>query len=232
MRYLKSHNILIFSKEELRHFLLDDLQKELGKELILNKISLNDLEGNHEKVKEITDKVSNRLATDRDKHEVFAGAFNLVDFYGEDSQICFEMKSGFNPKRDTIGNLDELNKMRNGSVSDVGILSKEQLRLFQLKRYRESLTNEALLKFLTKKIKKYGYNLGEMNLLLILQTPGDDISALDFKKIHEGLKNLNLAPSGWVLISYNENYKFSVINTVFPKLATTRIPWHPATQEL
>jgi hypothetical protein len=44
-----------------------------------------------------------------------------------------------------------------------------------------------------------------------------------FQDLHERIKKLELKGAGHVLVSYNEENKFDVMNTVYPTLGTTRV---------
>lgn len=166
--------------------------------------------------------ISNKIFNDRDDHEIFASIFIFLDFYESGSEICFELKD-FNPSRDKITTLQELNDFRD-DPSDFIIKSSDGFRGFELKRYRDGLTTNEVFDFLEKKIKHYGNGLGAINLLVTLQSIDNDISNVDFQELNTNLKSMRLQFQGEVLISYNENNKEMVINQVFPNLTTTRIP--------
>jgi len=99
-----------------------------------------------------------------------------------------------------------------------------EFRQFQLKRYQEGLNTQNIFDFIKKKIEHYANDLGDMNLLLVLQSQAWDVSYVDFHELHDKLKSLNLTFRGQILISYNESDREKVINQVYPDITTTRIP--------
>lgn len=220
---LKNKNIVCFAKEELQNIFEIAKKTELSEEIIKQKTSLENLREDYGKMKNLADIISAKTSNDRDDHEIFASIFVFVDFYEKGSGICFEVKNNFNPSRDKISTLQDLNDIRN-DPPDFIIKSNDGVREFELKRYRDDLTTEGVFNFIEKKIKHYG-NLGDMNILLILQSAANDISNVNFQKLSAELKSLGLKSKGQVLISYNENNKDMVINQVFPDLTTTRIPF-------
>ncbi len=219
----KNKNIVCFKKEELQNIFEVAKKAEFFDEIEKQKISLEDLRSDPDKMENLAKIVSDRTSNGRDDHEIFASIFVFADFYENGSEICFELKNTFNSSRDKIITLQDLNHVRN-DPPDFIIKSSDGYREFELKRYRGGLTTNEVFDFLFKKIKHYGNNLGDMNLLLVLQSSGNDISKIDFYELNSKVKALNLKFEGWVLISYNESNKEMVINQVFPDLATTRIP--------
>lgn len=232
MQYDKKHNVLCFEQKELLALLELDAKAELLDEMRARGLSFDDLRKDRRLMVELASDVGQKTAEHRDKHEVFGAAFDLVDFYGAESLICFEMRSGFDPNKDRITTLEELNRHREGSVSDVLILSGDVTRSFQMKRYRGPLDDQAIFEFIAEKVASYGNDLGDMNLLLILQSKDNDLSLVDFSKIHEKLTELDYSFGAWIMIVHNENNRYSVINTVYPDLVVSRIPWRPASSKL
>lgn len=144
----------------------------------------------------------------RISRKVFASLFIFLDFYEASSEICFELRNEFNPSRDKIITLEDLNKFRKGdSNSDFIIKSRDGLRKFQLKRYRNDLNTQEIFNFIKEKVAHYGNNLGDTkpNLLIVLQSLAHDVFKIDFHELHEKLKSLNLKFKGQILISYCEN---------------------------
>ena len=124
------------------------MEAELSRELSDEKLDLVALSKNPEKLKEVADRVGKRVGNDRDDHEVFGVAYVFFDFYSKDSEICFEMCRGFDPKCNLVASLGDLNKFRVGSASDFAIISDGVKRIFQLKRYRGELSVLGLSAFL------------------------------------------------------------------------------------
>lgn len=225
MEYHKTGNFICFSRKELYRLYRNEKEPELLDKVKKEGFTLTELKSKRTEMERLAQEFADKNAHDRDEHEVFAALFDVVRFYPEESKICFEMKYGFDPKRDIVSSLTDLNTHREGAASDFIIGSKDGFRFFQLKRYRDALETDQLLAFISKTLGRYGNDLGDTNLLIILQSAGPDLSGVDFKILHERLNHMSLKFGGWIMISYNENNKFSVMNHVYPDLATTRIPF-------
>lgn len=227
---MNGKNIVCFSKTELQSIFEVAKKTELFAEMTKQKISFGDLRDEPEKMKNLTSTISDRTSNDRDEHEIFASIFVFADFYEIGSEICFELKDTFNINRDKIITLQNLNYFRN-DPPDFIIKSSDGYREFELKRYRDGLTTDEVFNFLEKKIKHYGNGLGTMNLLLVLQSSGSDVSNIDFHELSSRVNLLSPRFQGQVLISYNENNIEMVINQVFPDITTTIIPIQLSSQQ-
>ena len=74
-----------------------------------------------------------------------------------------------------------------------------------------------------RRFRGYG-DIGDTNLLIVLQSDKPvDIGLVNFESLQQRIKALDYAFAGEILISYNEENKFNVINRVYPELATSRI---------
>ena len=227
MNYLKIQNKLVicFDKFELKQLFENAKKADIIIEMEKKGLSFNDLRNNKQKMIEISDALADKTVEHKNEHEIFAAAFCFLDFYKPNSQVGFELKNNFDTNKNKITNLDDLKNAREeNTLSDFVVISDDGLRNFQLKRYRNALSTEAIFNFIKDKLRGYGNNLGSMNLLIILQVPNSDVSLVDFKKLNNQLRGLNLSFEGQILISYNENNKFDVINRVYPELGTSRIP--------
>ncbi|MHA1371610.1 MAG: hypothetical protein ACTSRA_18070, partial [Promethearchaeota archaeon] len=179
-------------------------KSELLGEMIKQNLSFDDLRNDYSKMEKLSNLVGERGAQHRDEHEIFVALFIVLDFYEAGSEVCFELEDSFNLNKDKILSLKDLNKFRT-DPPDFIIKSKDGLRQFELKRYRDGLNTEEVFNFIKKKVAHYGNDLGDMNLLLILQSSAYDISTINFHELHERLKSLNLKFQGQILIFYNEN---------------------------
>jgi len=233
MTYQKINNYLVacFSKDELLRMFKIAKKTELLKEMVKRGFSFDDLRNDYSKMKEVSDVVGERGAQDRDEHEIFAAVFIFLDFYEISSEVCFKLKSDFNSHKDRIVSLQDLNKFRT-DPPDFIIKSTDGFREFELKRYRDGLNTEEIFNFIKKKVAYYANDLGDMNLLLVPQSIPYSVSSINFHELHKQLKSLNFKFEGQILISYNENNKESVINQVYPELATKRIPFKLASEKL
>ena len=221
---LRNKNIICFPKKELVKLFEIAKKTELLQEMRNRDISFDDLRNDFPKMTRLANVISQKTSKDRDDHEVFASIFIFSDFYGKDSEICFELQDSFNLNKDKIITLQDLNKFRTGTFSDFIIKLGNEFRQFQLKRYQEGLNTQNIFDFIKKKIEHYANDLGDMNLLLVLQSQAWDVSYVDFHELHDKLKSLNLTFRGQILISYNESDREKVINQVYPDITTTRIP--------
>lgn len=220
---LKNKYLICFPKEELAKTLEILEKKEMEVEMKKQSVTFDDFAKNPEKMIEVVSVFIKKNSNDRDYHEIFLSVFVLRDFYSDGSEICFELKRNFDPKRDIIDSLDDLNKLREGTFTDFVFKSGNDLREFQLKRYRGKLSTEDMFKAISKVIKHYANNLGSTNLLLLLQSSGNMVNTTVFHELYEKLKKLNLTFTGMILAMYNENMKFLVINQIYPALTTSRI---------
>lgn len=223
---LKNKNLIVcFTRQELSRIFEVDQKTKIIKLINDKKISINNLITDPEKKEEITDTISQQSTNSRDDHEVFGSLYIYLNFYEEGSEVCFELHNVFNPNKDTITTLKDLNRFRSGqSDADFIIKSHDGFRVFQLKRYQGKLNTQDIFSFVKKKMEHYGGNLGDTNLLVVLQSPHDYLMEVDFANLHEKLKGVNIKCDGQILISYNENDKFLVINQVYPSLTTSTVP--------
>jgi len=213
---IKNRNVICFSKVELSSLFEISKKSELLKEMLNKNISME----------EISNSVSHKGSNDRDEHEIFLALFIFLDFYGDESEVCFELNHNFNPHKNKISILKDLNNARaNDSISDFIIKSKNDWRQFQLKRYRDELNTQKIFDFINEKVRHYGNNLGDTNLLIVLQPPiVYTITDISFHKLYEKVKSLNLKFGGQILILYNKNNNEQVIIQVYPQLTISKIP--------
>lgn len=226
----KRTHSLCFDLDTFRHFFEKPGRDKLQERLLALENPF-EVFGNQEKLKEIADEFS--LVNDKEDLEFFTAAYLLISIYPDTEKVCLKMKAEFNPDKDSISDLEGLKKfIKEYEIVDFMILnSANEGREFQLKGYKEACTTDALFSFLEKKLKHYSYNLGTTNLLLLLQS-GGDLEPDIFHDIHEKLKALKIKGTGHILISYNENGEFDVMNTVYPILGTTRIPYRKLSERL
>lgn len=218
----KEKYYILFSKKELVDLFKYHGVLEMKKRLVEHKLQPRDIFLNPEKIDDVISASSKKISQDRDLHEIFASVFIFHNFFEKDTEICFELNNKFDKKRDHINSFDDLNKYREGTFSDFGLRFQGGIRLFQLKRYREELSAEKLSDFIKKVVAHYGNDLGIVNLLIILQSPDKQLSNEIFYEINEKIKIFNWSFKATILISYNEDSKFSVINQVYPIVTTTR----------
>jgi hypothetical protein len=230
MNYFKftNNNIVCFREEELKTLFENAKGMEILEEMQKRKVSFDDLRKDKQKIWNIANTIGSKTAEDKNDHEIFAVLYGLLRFFEKNSQICFELKNNFDIKKQ-IKNLTDLKKVRKeNTLSDFIIKSKGGFSQFQLKRYRNKPTTNDLLKFIKSKLSHYCNNLGDTSLLIALQSKEEDISKIDFYKINEEIKKIDLKSNAQILISYNESNKFEVLNQVYPELARHAIPYAEA----
>jgi hypothetical protein len=156
--------------------------------------------------------------------EIFFALYIFPKFYGKNCQIYFPLKPSIDPRKTPINTLQKLKtSLKESDLTDFGVMSDDGYRQFQLKQYRGDTNSADLLQFIAKKLRHYGDNLGNVNMLVTLQSKGD-IEGDFFGGIHRTLMSVGYPDTFDILISYNEADHTDVINTVFPRLSTTRIP--------
>lgn len=220
-------NMICFDIETLRDVFEQSSRKQLIKILSEEFFDKNDdiwgLLEDKKKVNEIVDRVS--LIKDKGDVEIFTATYMMLTFFAKESKVCFFMKDGFNPMKDKVDTLETLKKnTKEYHDVDIGLLDGKSLRTFQLKSYRGKCDMPSLFSFLRGKIEHYSCDIGSTNFLITLQSSGDIEENL-FQNIHKKLKELNIKGTGEILITYNENNKFDVLNTVYPAIGTIRIPF-------
>ena len=222
----KEKKFICFTLEEIDSLFKKMMLFQLIKLMKENSLSFDDLSKNPQKMIELSGQASKKYSEGKSEHEIFVAYYIISEFYGENPDICFELKEKFNSKNIKISSLNDLKTcIKESTLVDFAILSKKEFRQFQLKRYLGEATTEKLLRFLKEKLLHYGNDLGHVNLLVIL-SKGGDLSQVNFKLLHEELKKLNIdEKGGWIMLSFNENNKFSVINQIFPGFSRTEIPF-------
>jgi len=70
---------------------------------------------------------------------------------------------------------------------------------FSLNNIKKSLDNNKIASFIKKKIKKYG-DIGDTNLIIVLQSKERNISNVDFEKIYVSIGDEKYRFNGQVLI--------------------------------
>lgn len=192
--------------------------------------SLIDIKNDDEKKEAIVSTVSKKMLTDTSEIEIFAALFIFLQFAPPRTYICFEIDDRFNSARQTINSLEELKKfIKEKTLTDFAQLSYDGLRQFQLKQYKGELNTEDLCAYIEKKLKHYGGNIRDVNILFHLQGPrGNDEflnMEIDFSEIHERLRSyLSSSFNEEILISYNDSDRALVMVRVMPTLIQTERP--------
>ena len=217
--------MVCFDAKELEVIYEATMKELLNKEIfkaVLSGHSYDDIKQNKEMKSKIADSVITVGLKDKSNIEFFIALDTCFSVYqGNDRKICFVLKDSIPPETKPA-NLEKLKKIiKEDTLTDFAIWSEGNLRQFQLKQYKGELKTEAFFDFIKIKLKSYGNNLGNVNLLLILQGSGDNIfgvNEINFKELHRQIGELKLNFSGEILVTYNEQNKFNIINQVYPAL--------------
>jgi len=225
--YCKKLNMIGFDKKYFSGLFYESAIKLLGEQLENNGLVLSDLQGNKKLMNEITDKVVAIGIKKKEDIEIFVALDFIITFCPENSQLFFTLKNGVDHKKISINNINDFkNIVEEKTITDFATFFNREFRQFQLKQYRNELETNKILQFITDNLKKYGDDLGEVNLLVLLQ--GKNKSGnfqkceIDFYRINNELNNKNYNFSGQILISYNEQNKKHIINQVYPSLTTSQ----------
>lgn len=212
MKFLKkSQKILVcFEAQELITLLLS---KDLKKILKLTTDNLDNLKNVGQRISQLVTQ-----STNSKDYELWTGVFSLYEEFERNCEFCFYLKDTFNPKKDTIITFTDLLKFKQ-DPPDIVVYHRGSFFEFELKRYRDSLSENNLLAFISKKI--INYYSDPYNFLIILQPkPHTFVSLNIFKALHENVVQLALKRNiGKIAFSFNQNNKEMIFVTVFPKLA-------------
>lgn len=222
VHYLKKQHAICYDIPDLKRIFEAPWRQWMESEIVRRGYSTEDLllngkERMHELVAEAQD------LQGKEEIEIFFALYVFPRFYSEESQVCFPLNQNIDTRKTPINTLQQLkNSLRESDLTDFSIMSDNEYRQFQLKQYRGVTDSNDLLAFITQKLRHYGNNLGNVNMLVTLQSQGA-IEGDFFGEIHRGLLAIGFPDTLCVLISYNEDDQFAVINTVHPTLGTTRI---------
>ncbi len=227
MNYLNLRNkiIVCFSKDELEHLFKNSKVSEMLEDIERRGLSLGQLRGDTQTMLEVVTKSTQDTMARKELIEIFVALFGMLEFYEEGSEVCFDLKNSFNPHKETIQTIDALiHAVEEKSLVDFAIKSTDGLRFFQLKQFRNELTTESLLQFIRKVLYGYGNVLGDVNLLIILQPNEGRIELIDWNELKIKIANLKLKGQGQILISYNENNRFTIVVQVYPDITISKMP--------
>ncbi len=163
------------------------------------------------------------LSADSTDYELFTSILDLYQQFEKNCEFCFNLKGAFNPKRDRITNIDDLNRYRE-DPPDVIVFYKNNFYEFELKRYRGEFTLDKLEIFLKKKI--INHYSGKSNFLVILQLkPYTGIDLDIFRKLHESLKK-EINQPGIIGFSLNCNNEEMLLVRILPQLDMSKRPYN------
>lgn len=216
----KQLNMLGVDVEYLRLLLQDKMVEYCMKEIQSTGIPIEDFLNNTNLNKISNERLLKNIKNNKEFIEFFV-AVNLCSvFYSKNSKIFFYLKDSIKKDKIDIKSIEDLKKIiKEKTLTDFAIQNKDGLRQFQLKQYKGELKTETFFDFLEKKLLNYGNQLGDVNLLILLQGTGQFMPQfIDYKKIHNKLLEKKLKFNGEILIMYNDQNRKHVINQVFPNL--------------
>ena len=215
-------NIICFDKDELKKLFETPSRKILEEEIRKSGYSSEELMKDKTRMKEVVDRI--KLLNDKEDIEIFAALFIYWKFYPKDPKICFLLKTGIDPRKNAMDTLEKLkDSIKENDITDfLFVNTVGECISIQLKAYRGNNEVKEFSKYLEDKLMGYGNDLGDTNLLIFMQSRGT-IPENFFHDISDYVKAIKLKGTCHVLISYNENNQFDVINTIYPILGTTRI---------
>lgn len=229
----KKENMICLDVGTLRALFERPIREELSgivwSKVLNGDISLSGLLDNQEELQKIAEEGS--MIKDKEDVEIFLAGYMMQIFY-DTEKVCFCANNSFSPERDEVDSIDDLKKhWKEDHYIDFGLVVEEGLIPFQVKGYRGKCNINELMDFLKKNLKKYGFDMSDINLHITLQGEGD-IEGDFFHEIHEKLKDLPLEGKGEIMITYNEDNEFDVLNVVYPYLRTKREPHEPLSTRL
>lgn len=226
LRRYNSSIIACFSYKELI-LLFEENKKQLLLQIMRDRgVNMESLLANKTLMEEIAEEATQRLLGDTDQTELFFAIFSLCHFYDiNKTEICYELKRSFNPRRNHIATFDDLlSYLEKNTITDCIISTPEGYRFFQLKDYVGPFETEKLFKYISKKIDSYG-SMGKTNMLINLRplTLMTDPMQIDFHKLHGLLKETGLQTQADVLIHYNNMDESNILISVYPDLNKSEI---------
>lgn len=208
-----------FSLQEIRNIFEAEKLNQIGKRVKNGELSVEDL-FDRKKIDEIASEMSAGIGRRKEETEIFCAAYLLEEFHDGDPHICFMMKDSFDPNKNNIDSFEILKRnVKEDDLTDFLFFNGEDARAMQLKQYKEELNTNDFFKFIREKIRHYGNDLGQVNMLVLIQSPNGDIGNLDFDELNKRLIQEGLTFKGEILLSYNLKNESRVISRVYPSVA-------------
>lgn len=217
--------LICFSARELTELLLSKNNKKI---FVLAKNNLKNLRNTKKDILQIA-----RTSANSKDYELWTGIFSLYEEFKEDCKFCFYLKDMFSINKNTITTIQDLEKFKEeNSPVDIAVLNKDNLKEFQLKRYREKLSEDELWNFVEKKIIKHYSNA--LNFLVILQPKQGSFLSLDIlKSLHNRLIKLKLTKNlGKIVFHYNQMNKNFVFVEIFPEFKISKRPFKKGSEQI
>lgn len=211
-----------FSDHELTTMIISKFFANLSDGLIRNEYTL-------ETISEHIKKLANKSVDDTTEYEYLTAILELKEQFDNDCKFNFKLKDSFNPKKDIIKNIEDLNRFKI-DPPDVIISFKDNLYEFELKRYREELDLDHLFAFIKNKILDH-YSI-KANYFIILQPKlFMEFKFSIFEELSQKIKNEN-KDIGIISLSMNNNNTEMITTQLFPKFESWKRPYKKETVEI
>jgi hypothetical protein len=224
MYYCKKEHMICFDVNEIIGIFKATKQREISEICEEKNIDKRELLNNKQKMELIVNEIVEKSKRKKEDIEVFIAIDDCLTWYSDaDKKVCFVLKSGVQGDKLNIEDLDDLKKVvEESTLTDFAIWSNG-LRKFQLKQYKEDLTTDCFFEKIKKILDKYGNDLGQTNLLFVLQSDDKKVKIdIDFKDLNKKLIELKIKNIGEILVQYNQNNNFIVINQIYPEVKSMR----------
>ena len=213
--------MVCFDQEDLKKMFEAPTRRLLAEIVSKAGIPPNVLLQDREKMAEMIKGI--KIVNDKEDKEIFSALYHFIKFYGETCKICFLLNDGINLQGKEIETLEKLkSSLKERDLTDFIIWRENNFIAFQLKSYKGNTEINEFFNFLKEKLLHYCNDLGTTNLLINMESKGA-FEGNFFQELEMRVQALGLKGTGHVLVSYNEENKYNVINTIYPKLGTTRI---------
>lgn len=211
-----------FSYHELTTMIVNKFFTNLSEGLIRKEYAL-------ETISEHIKKLANKSVDDTTEYEYLTAILELKKQFDNDCKFNFKLKDSFNPKKDIIKNIEDLNRFKI-DPPDVIISFKDNLYEFELKRYRDKLDLDHLFVFIKNKILNY-YSI-KANYFIILQPkPFLKLDFSIFEELSKKIKGEN-KDLGIICLSMNNNNTEMITTQLFPEFKSWKRPYKSETIEI
>lgn len=175
--------------------------------------------------KEIVDKVKalSEINAKSKNYEYWTALFALYDIFSNVTHICFNLKNTFNSIKDSIDNIQDLEKYKD-DPPDVIVQTDKGFIEFELKRFNKAINLTTLSTFLNTKIIKY-YSNHDRNYFVLIQTiQSDEVNLEVFKEVYSWIRSNNINP-GTIAFSLNNMNKEIYTIIVWPQFQIINRPF-------
>lgn len=203
-----------FSDHELTTMIVSKFFANLADGLNRKEYSIDKI---NDYIKKLADK-----SVDTTEYEYLTAVLELKHQFDDNCRFNFKLKDSFNLKKDTIKNIDELNKFKI-DPPDVIVDFKDNLYEFELKRYRDELDLDHLFVFIKNKILDH-YSI-KANYFIILQPkPFVKFDFNIFKELAKKITDEN-KDLGIISLSMNNNNTEMITTQLFPEFKSWKRPY-------